>query len=210
MCPPTGMSSDLWRCLMRIGTRRSLKRGQLLYERGAPVLSASLVLSGMLLIEAGQAAYDFVEAGQPVGAALIVRDNQAATYPVSVMAIVATEIFELPSVPLAKAISESLELREYFQMQFTERMRFIQSCREIQCWTVPHRIAFILLKKPKAIASGYLTRKIIGQIAGASTESVIRILSRWQEEGLIRANERKIEILNNAGLEQICQVDSSV
>ncbi len=209
MSPPPGVSSDLWRLLMRFGIRRSLKRGQLLYERGTPVQSASLVLSGMLLIEAGQAAYDFVEPGQPVGAALITRDHQTSTYPVTVTAIAATEIFELPSAALVNAIADAPELREFFQRQFSERMRFIQLCREIQRWTVPHRVAFILLKKPKVIASGNMTRKVLGQIAGTSTESVIRILSKWQEEGLIEVHERKIGILNHEALEKICQGDSS-
>lgn len=209
MSPPPGVTADLWRCLMRIGVRRSLKRGQLLYERGARVQSASLVLSGMLLIEAGHAAYDFVEPGQPVGAALITRDTVLGTYPVTVTAIVATEIFELPSAQLAEAIAHTPDLRDFFQRQFAERMRFIQSCREIQSWKVPHRIAFILLKKPQVVMSGFLTRRVLGQIAGTSTESVIRVLSGWQELGLIKIHQRKIEIINYEALEKICQADFS-
>ncbi len=51
-----------------------------------------------------------------------------------------------------------------------------------------------------------LTRKEIAELAGMSTESVIRILKKFQDENLIDISGRVIEIKDNEALQRICNL----
>jgi CRP/FNR family transcriptional regulator len=49
-----------------------------------------------------------------------------------------------------------------------------------------------------------LTRKEIAELAGMSTESVIRILKKFQDEKLIEMNGKMVEIKDSEALQRIC------
>lgn len=50
----------------------------------------------------------------------------------------------------------------------------------------------------------HLTRKELAELAGMSTESVIRILKKFQEDNLIRMTGKTFEVLDQEGLQRIC------
>jgi len=52
----------------------------------------------------------------------------------------------------------------------------------------------------------HLTRRELAELAGMSTESVIRILKKFQEDGLIRMNGKTFEVLDQEGLQRICDL----
>lgn len=52
----------------------------------------------------------------------------------------------------------------------------------------------------------HLTRKELAELAGMSTESVIRILKKFQEDNLIRMTGKTFEIIDQEGLQQICDL----
>jgi CRP/FNR family transcriptional regulator len=51
-----------------------------------------------------------------------------------------------------------------------------------------------------------LTRKEIAELAGMSTESVIRILKKFQDERLIEMNGKVFEIKDSQALQRICNI----
>jgi CRP/FNR family transcriptional regulator len=51
-----------------------------------------------------------------------------------------------------------------------------------------------------------LTRKEIAELAGMSTESVIRILKKFQDEKLIEMNGKIVEIKDSEALHRICSI----
>ena len=51
-----------------------------------------------------------------------------------------------------------------------------------------------------------LTRKELAELAGMSTENVIRILKKFQEEGLISFKGKRIELANITALHRICDL----
>lgn len=51
-----------------------------------------------------------------------------------------------------------------------------------------------------------LTREELANIVGTATESVIRLLSEFRQDGLIDLNGRKIRLLNIQGLQKACGV----
>ncbi len=50
-----------------------------------------------------------------------------------------------------------------------------------------------------------LTRQEIADSLGATVESVIRIMSSWSQQGIIRTMDRKIEILKMSSIIDIYQ-----
>lgn len=70
------------------------------------------------------------------------------------------------------------------------------------------RIAYVLNFFAEDIfkSSGFelpLSRKEFGQMIGVSTENVIRILSEFRRDGLIRISGKSIDILNHAAVREI-------
>lgn len=51
-----------------------------------------------------------------------------------------------------------------------------------------------------------LTRKELGELAGMSTESVIRILKKFQDEHYIRIDGKSFEIIDLEGLQRVCDL----
>ncbi len=51
-----------------------------------------------------------------------------------------------------------------------------------------------------------LSRKELGELAGMSTESVIRTLRKFQEDGLINMSGKTMEVKDAEGLMKICQL----
>ncbi|MBU2649386.1 MAG: Crp/Fnr family transcriptional regulator [Bacteroidetes bacterium] len=52
----------------------------------------------------------------------------------------------------------------------------------------------------------HLTRKELAELAGMSTENVIRILKNFQEDGLVEITGKTIAIKDGAGLRKLCHV----
>jgi CRP-like cAMP-binding protein len=51
-----------------------------------------------------------------------------------------------------------------------------------------------------------LTREELANIVGTATESVIRLLSEFKNDGLVELTGRRIKILNRKGLEKISNI----
>lgn len=51
-----------------------------------------------------------------------------------------------------------------------------------------------------------ITRKDLAELAGMSTESVIRTLKKFQDDGLIKNTGKRFEIIDPEGLFKICQL----
>lgn len=52
----------------------------------------------------------------------------------------------------------------------------------------------------------HLTRKELAELAGMSTESAIRILKKFQDEGFIKISGKTFQILDVEGLTKICEL----
>jgi CRP-like cAMP-binding protein len=86
--------------------------------------------------------------------------------------------------------------------------KIILESMEIRKRNTHGKVAFILLKLNKLIYTGEafelpISRKEMAEYLGITTENVIRTLSEFRKEKLIRINGREIEIVNRKALEQI-------
>ena len=79
--------------------------------------------------------------------------------------------------------------------------------------TVRERLAEILIHlkddfglNDNMVLSLSLTREELSNIVGTATESVIRLLSEFRQDGLIELNGRKIRIVDEQGLRRIANL----
>ena len=100
-----------------------------------------------------------------------------------------------------------------FSMNLMERLgavsnKIILESLEIRKKNTHGKVAYILMKFSKGIYDSLVfdlpvSRREIAENLGMTTEGVIRTLSEFRKEKLIRINGREIEILDDAALERI-------
>ena len=86
--------------------------------------------------------------------------------------------------------------------------KIITESMEIRKRNTHGKVAFILMKFSKMIYCGPvfklpISRREIAEYLGITTENVIRTMSEFRKEKLIRINGKEIEIVNQKALEQI-------
>lgn len=86
----------------------------------------------------------------------------------------------------------------------------LEETMELKRLNLKGKLAFILLKFARHIFNDDVfelpvTRKEIAEYSGVSTENIIRALSEFRKDRLIRISGREIEILNRQRLDQIAR-----
>lgn len=196
-----------WDALRAHGSVRHFKNGQAVFKEGASSPSVWIALAGMCTLSKGHIALDFVEPGQAIIVALLGDLNRDGSYPIAAHALGPSHLLEIPLFQCRQVFEAQTDARDYFLGQIRARFLFLQACRATQASSVPSRLAHILLNKQQALQSGLVTRRILGQMAGTSTESTIRILSNWQKCGLIEIKDRRLSVLNRSAMERIQNKD---
>jgi CRP-like cAMP-binding protein len=112
----------------------------------------------------------------------------------------------IPAAPLAAALSSSPSLREAVDralLAHTDALR--DKIDIVSAGTVPRRLAALFLHLARrfgvpsetgavTIEIG-LTREQIGQLVSARTETVVRVLGRWQRAGWFDGGRARIELV---------------
>lgn len=212
LCLPTGMrAEDVRKVDEVVFSRRRLRRGEHLYRAGEPFRAIYAFRSGFFKTYVdgpdGQTqVIDFPMAGEVVGLdgietdahrvnVVTLDDGEACVIPYAHFESVAARVPALQR-QLHKLMSREI-VREQALMTLLGGMR------------AEGRVAtFLLALSEKFAARGYspaafrlrMTREEIGSYLGLKLETVSRVLSRFDESGLIRAELRSITILDPAKL----------
>jgi CRP/FNR family transcriptional regulator len=103
----------------------------------------------------------------------------------------------------------AFQIIEFLRHRLSEAHEVIRGLAAERVETRMARLLFKLADKTGIPGDGgtrlglHLTRQDIADMLGCTLETAIRILSRWQKEGLIRTREGVITILNRQGLERL-------
>lgn len=102
-------------------------------------------------------------------------------------------------------------LKSNLVVRTTTRLRKAQEMiAHLSTGTVENRIAAVLIMLAESYAQETpegkkldvpLTRQDIAEMAGTTVESTIRVMSRWQKDGLLRTDSRQVVILNEERIE---------
>lgn len=208
LCLPTGMRPEEVRQVDEVVfSRRRLRRGEHLYRAGEPFKALYAFRSGFFKTYVdgpdGQSqVIDFPMAGQVVG----LDGMETDAHRLNVVTLDDGEVCVIPyahfefvamRVPALQRQLHKLMSREIVREQ--ELMTLLGGMR------AEARVAtFLLALSEKFAARGYsaaqfrlrMTREEIGSYLGLKLETVSRVLSRFQENGLISAQLRSIAIVD--------------
>jgi CRP-like cAMP-binding protein len=192
------------------------KRGSIIYREGNRMKGFYCVQSGIVKIyKTGIDGKDqiirFAQPGDLMGYRSVVSNEPACTTTEvledSVLCHIPTEIL----LHLVKTNGNfAVELMKLTCKELGEANSYLT---DIAQKTVKERLAEILLQlhaefgeDSEGILKISLTREELSNMVGTATESIIRLLSDFKHEGLIKLNGRKIKILDMPGLKLIANI----
>ncbi len=208
-------SSDMELLLARAGgTRRRVRRGEYLYRLGAPFHALYGIRAGsfksVLLTEDGR---EQVTGFHMCGEVLGFDGIGSETCPGDAVALEDSEVVEIPFEELdALACREPALQRDLFRMLAGEIQRERSLMLLLGSMRAEERLAaFLINLSQRFSARGFsayrfllrMTREEIGSLLGLKLETVSRILSRFQAEGLIGVRNREVQIVSMPALKAV-------
>ena len=208
LCLPFGLNAADISALDRIiKRRRKLKKGETLYRSGDHLRSLYAVRVGALksvgLIEDGRAQVTgFHLPGELLGIDAISAD----VHPTTAEALENSEVCEIPYAALEDLAQQIPGLQhQMIRLMSREIVRDDEMLMLLGRMTAEERLAACLLSFSRRLANLGTTvtsfklnmsRKDLGDYLGLALETVSRLLSRFQEEGMITVQGRHIGLRN--------------
>lgn len=197
-------------------TCNQVKKGKILYEEGHRITGIFCVNKGILKIyktgiEGKEQIIKFAKPGDVIGYRSVINAEPACT---SVKVLEDAILCHISSQELYQLLRENSEFGiEMLQIACAELGEANNYITDIAQKSVRERLAEILLQlkddfgtNQEGIINLALTREELANIIGTATESVIRLLSEFKNEGIIELQGRKVKILNVAKLKKISNV----
>jgi CRP/FNR family transcriptional regulator len=195
-------------------TPRRLRRGTYLYRAGMPSTALYIVRFGCLKSslpgdDGEERVLDFPMRGDLLGADALAGQPCAT----DVQALEDSEVLVLPITDFESACARMPGLRQDLYRHFGIALRKEREhLMRVGGMRAAQRLArFLLELSDRFAAFGYsprafnlrMSRAEIGSFLGLTLESVSRLFSRMQEDGLIKVHLREIELLDMAALRTI-------
>jgi len=194
----------------------TFKRGSILYREGNRMKGFYCVQSGIVKIyktgfDGKEQIVRFAKPGDLIGYRSVVSNETACT---TAELLQEGSLCHLPTDILFHLVKTNgnfaVELMKLTCKELGEANAYIT---DIAQKTVKERLAEILIHLDTefgtdeyGILNISLTREELSNIVGTATESIIRLLSEFKNEGSIELNGRKIKILDRPGLKRIANI----
>ncbi len=189
------------------------KRGSIIYQEGHRMKGFYCVQSGIIKIyksgfDGKEQIIRFAKSGDIIGYRSVVSNEPACT---TTEVLEDSKVCHIPTHILLNLVRNNgdfaVELMKLTCKELGEANSYLT---DVVQKTVKERLAEILLhlqaefgEDPDRVLKISLTREELSNIVGTATESIIRFLSEFKNEGLIELKGRKIKILDRPGLKQI-------
>ena len=206
LCLPAGLDpAEMEQVDQVVKQRRRIKRGEYLYRSGAPLESLFAVRSGFLkscvVYEDGrEQVTGFHMMGEVVGLDAISQEKHTC----DTIALEDTELCDIPFSRLEELTRDIPPLQRHFhRIMSREIVRDHGVMLLLGSMRAEERLATFLINLSQRFATrGYsaqefhlrMTREEIGSYLGLTLETISRIFSRFQDEGLIEVNNRHIRM----------------
>ena len=215
LCLPAGLcAEDLARVENIVYARRRLKRGEALFNAGADFSAVYAIRSGFLKSSVLDGEGREQVTGFSMGGELLGLDGLGSgSYNATVVALEDSEVCVLPYALLDQMSREVPALQRHLHAVLAREivrdhgvMLLLGSMRAEQ------RLATFLINLSKRfVRRGYsrsdfqlrMTREELGSYLGLKLETVSRLFSQFQKDGLIEVNQKHVRILDTHGLEQV-------
>lgn len=212
MCLPLALHDEELEVLDNIVKRgRPVKKGELLFRQGDVFESIYALRSGAVktfsLSDNGEEQITgFHLASELIG----LSGLDSERYPVSAVALETTSVCEIPFERLDDLTATMPQLRKQVMRLMSREIREDQQMMLLLSKkTADERIATLLINlSARFRARGYsaksfrlaMSRNDIGNYLGLAVETVSRVFTRFQQQGLIAAEGKQIDILDHIEL----------
>ncbi|MCL4801239.1 MAG: fumarate/nitrate reduction transcriptional regulator Fnr [Burkholderiales bacterium] len=212
LCLPMGLSeNEIEQLDQLVYTRRRVRRGENIYRAGDPFASLYAIRSGFfksnVILEDGRdQVTGFHMPGEIMGLDGISADRHAC----NATALEDSEVCVIPFARLEETSHQVRSLqRQFHKVMSREIVRDQGVMMLLGSMRAEERLAaFLLNLSQRFVARGYspaefhlrMTREEIGSYLGLKLETVSRIFSKFQEEGLVSVQQKHIRILHVDGL----------
>jgi CRP-like cAMP-binding protein len=194
--------------VLAAGSRRELRKGDILIRQGEPAAAFFLIDRGYLKLtqvtpEGAEVIVRFVGPWDPVAGVAAVG---SMPYPVTATACDTVELLMWPRPRLLDLLERHPTLKTNILREMTAHMDdALTRLRELATLKVSQRLAHTLLRLTgPGRASGdrrlavphALTRQELAELTGTTLFTVSRILSEWEAVGLVRSTRAHVEVLD--------------
>jgi CRP/FNR family transcriptional regulator len=215
LCLPMGLSRDEIEQLDQlVYTRRRVKRGENIYRAGDGFNSLYAIRSGFfktnVILEDGR---DQVTGFHMPGEILGLDGIGTESHTCNAHALEDGEVCVIPFARLEEVSREVRNLQHQFhKVMSREIVRDQGVMMLLGTMRAEERLAaFLINLSQRFVARGYspsefhlrMTREEIGSYLGLKLETVSRIFSKFQEQGLISVQQKHIRILDTNGLQHL-------
>jgi CRP/FNR family transcriptional regulator len=181
-----------------------VKHREVLFSLEEPASHFAIVLAGgFKLVKPTVAGNDvimhFACPGDVIGVLLMVGTD--ARYPVSSISMGNSSVLKIPGETYRKNWQGNPVIQAKLNAILATWMARMQADKGMLKASLPERIADLLLRlmntpeENKTEVPVPLTRQEIADSVGASVESVIRVMSEWNQSGVIKSEKNKLLIL---------------
>lgn len=205
------LTEDEARLVKASKTQVLFRKGENLTKQGAFASYVLFILTGYakLYVE-GNGKYNhnlrIIKPGEFVGLSSVFGKN---TFNYSCVALSDTQVFVIEKDALAGISQQNGQFAYNLIRRYCEQNSVLfDAIRNLVYRQMNGRIADALLYlNPENFdgedISALLTRKEIAEFAGLTTESTVKILKAFEKEGLIKLDDKRIELLDQARLNDI-------
>jgi CRP-like cAMP-binding protein len=147
-----------------------------------------------------------IKPGEFVGLSAVFSEN---TFNYSSIAITDCHVFLIEKLAISKIIKQNGMFGFNIVRRYCEQnTNLTNTVRNLMYKQMNGRMADTLLyinslKKEKTEIFQILSRKDLAEFAGISTESAVKLLKTFEKDGLIKLNEKNIEIIKQSELAEI-------
>ncbi len=201
-----GLTAEQRRTWLEHAFARDLKRGQVLARQAEPAQVFYLVDTGLLKLvqltgDGREVIVRFVREGEPFGGVVAL---DGASYPVTALAVEPTRVRGWTKQQLKPLLDSFPQVRTNIMREISAHMMdALTRVRELTTERVGQRLAHTLVRlmrqcgRPTAegvLIAHALTRQELAELTGTTLYTVSRLLSQWEDEGIIRSASRRLLI----------------
>ena len=186
--------------LSAISVSRHLAAGEFVFFEGDPPDSFFIVAEGQIkVVKQAASGKDFIlaffEAGEIFGEVAVFEDKP---YPASAQAAVDTRVVAVPRDEFVDFLSHRPRVAMRIIDVLGGRLREAQArLKDLAVEKVEQRLAAILLMLAERLGPTLpFTRQDIAEMTGTTTETAIRVMSRFKESRIIRTSRGKTIIID--------------
>ena len=215
LCLPVGLSEqDLERIEQLVASRRTLKRGEVLFRAGDRFESLFAVRTGFFKTRvSAEDGRDQVTGFQMAGELLGLDGISSDRHSCDAVALEDSQVCQIPFGRLEELSQEVAELQHQFhRVMSREIVRDHGVMLLLGSMRAEARLsAFLLNLTQRLQARGFsasslvlrMTREEIGSYLGLKLETVSRAFSRFQDERLLDVKQRDIRMLDEPGMRRL-------